>query len=444
MRRSVVIATAVVWLAGSTPGEADTPRYVGSRQVILGFHAAEPGLVDSVDYWVSLDGGQSWEAVPALGPGPTPLRYIAAGDGRYDFYIVLHNSAGASAPAPQSGTSPHTSLVVDTAAPVLQVHAAYVRCVSETERVLRAQLALVDENLTEREVRVFYRANEAGAWEDGGAAAVEDGQVAWRVPPGVGPKLDVRLLATDLAGNRASDEVANVPIIAVRATSQPASQPAAPAAAADSPLARPPAVAVQSLPEPRPAITPRTDAAADEPVAGLPPEHEPTAPPPPGNSAERQHLCRLAARYMAEGRYALAAARLEDALRGAPRDVDLQVALGSALYRAGRHSEAGQLFDSALAAAPDHAGAIEGAALVSATQSRYPEAREQLLRLLELKPDSAKTWLRYGDIEHKLGNRQDALRAWQRAVETHRADRDVRENARARLRYFGSARGTRP
>jgi tetratricopeptide (TPR) repeat protein len=140
---------------------------------------------------------------------------------------------------------------------------------------------------------------------------------------------------------------------------------------------------------------------------------------------------------MSEGRYALAVARLEDALAVAPDEPDVLVDLGSALYRLDRYDDADRRFHSALDVAPDDLGALEGVALVAVTQKRYPQAREQLRHLLRLRPESGKVWLRYGDVEHHLGNENEALQAWERVLTAREADADVRHKAQRRLDYLG-------
>jgi tetratricopeptide (TPR) repeat protein len=116
------------------------------------------------------------------------------------------------------------------------------------------------------------------------------------------------------------------------------------------------------------------------------------------------------------------------------------VSLTSALYRLARYNDSDPRFQSALDLAPDHPGAIEGLALVAATQKRYPQAREHLRHLLRLRPESGSVWLRVGDIEHRLGNEAEALDAWERVLTARETDADVRRQAQRRLDYFGRAR----
>jgi TolA-binding protein len=407
-------------------------RYVASRLVVLSYQTAEPAAVQTAELWVSTDCGRHWTQASAAGPGATAVSFTAPSDGWYSFHFVLRNKSGASAEHPASGLEPHATVVVDTVTPTLQLHDAHVSTTDDARRTLGIQLSLIDENLGDGGMRLFHRTSSSATWCDGGPVAVDAGSISWEIPQNVGSEIDVRLVATDLAGNRASEEILGVSTMTVGPTSQPASPPAD-----RSTRDRVAPSTVEPLVV-RPVQPPVVD-----PVAQVE-THDRSAPPPPqpspAESNELQHLRRLAERHMAEGRHALAAARLEDALNIAPDDVDLLVAHGGVLYRTGRHAEAKERFQSTLKTRPDHPGAIEGLALVAVTQRRYPEARAHLRHLLDLNPESAKTWLRYGDIEHKLGNRDEALKAWQQVLAMRVADRNVRDGARVRLKYFGPPR----
>ena len=146
-------------------------------------------------------------------------------------------------------------------------------------------------------------------------------------------------------------------------------------------------------------------------------------------------LRQLAHTLMRDGQFDLAADRFQAALKLAPEDADLLVDRGSALYRLRNFDQAHDHFASANKLDPNHHGALDGLALVAATQKRYPEAREHLKHLLDLQPNAGLVWLRFGDIEHRLGNRKRALQAWTRVLQTD-ADAELLSRAQRRLDYF--------
>jgi hypothetical protein len=405
------------------------PRHLNSRRIILSFQTATAAPVEHIALWVSTDKGGHWQEVEAGLSESNVVRYEAPADGRYAFYLVLENSAGRSGEAPVSGSRPHATVIVDTVAPTLQVHkAGFVQAAGERAQ-LQVSLSLIDESLGDAGARLFYRTSGDTHWRDGGPVNVVDGQFSWEPPDTLGSAIDIRVVATDLAGNRAWQEIADVatqfesPIDQATAASDP--DPAGP---------RP----VPVEPVRRTLVEPAAQVSLAEPSARQTPTSQPSS-----NTLAR--LRELAERHAALGQFSLATARLEDALERAPDDGDLLVDLGSVLYRAQRHAEAGRRFQAAAELFPDHVGAIEGLALVAATQNRYAQARSHLRHLLRLKPESGRFWLRYGDMEHKLGNAAEAVRAWEHVLSVREADDRAVEKAKARLKYFAPApRAARP
>jgi len=399
---------------------ADNPRFVPSRDVAVSFSAGRGGPVESADLWVSRDGGQTWQAVEVTLIGQNCLHYVAPEDGSYGFYVVLRNAAGVSATPPAAGTRPHAQVMVDTAAPVLQVHTPVEQVRAEPGRPLALSVSLAEENLADDGVRVFYRASGTTSWADGGVARCRPGELIWQVPADAPDRLDLCIVATDLAGNRSVEQLPAVAVVRPRIEGQ--------SGVADSPVA-PPAPSITPSDAGHKPDSARSSAVRLEQVI------------PVGADARRlAYLRRLAEQFRAEGQYGLAVARLEEALRIAPQDAGLLVDLGNALYGSKRYDDADARFKAALELVPEHVPALEGLALVAATQKRYSDARTHLLHLLRLAPDSARNWLRYGDIEHKLGNQAEALQVWERVLGMEAADEAVRSAVRKRLDYFGSRR----
>lgn len=429
VRAKTATVTLALIAAWTTSAHAASPRYLASRDIVLECRPANGTVVQAADLWMSTDGGRSWQTVELERAGPTTLRYKAPADGRYDFYVVLRNAAGASGDPPKAGTAPITTVIVDTVPPLLQVHDCRVEYVSDEWPTVVVRASFVEENAPKVPIHIFFR-TLGKAWLDGGPATLTDNRITWDPPESAGPVIDLRVTAKDLAGNQTWAEIPNValparPDAAREAelpTSAPASQPAQRGIRPVDPVR----VAKVAPPKIGPFAT-----AADVSPTTLP------AGPTGGEAADVQKLRSLAARFSSEGRYSLAAARLEDALALAPTDADLLAAYGNALYRLERYDEARARFQAVIEAAPDHLAALDGLALVAVTQKHYPEAREHLRHLTRLRPDAGVFWLRGGDVEHQLGNATQALEAWQRALKAKDATDDLRKNAQRRLDYFG-------
>jgi len=395
-------------LLAVSPANAGSPLYVASRQVVLTYRTERSAEGVEAELWVSADSGRTWtQATVPNSKGV--LCYAAPSDGKYDFYIVLKNAAGASAEPPRSGSKPTATVIVDTVPPLLQVHDTSAAPTTGSPSTVNFKVSLVEEHLSDTAVRVFYRANDK-TWRDAGVAKLADERLAWTVPPDVGPVADLRIVATDLAGNSTFADLHKFAL------------PAHPSQSIDL-----------------------SDSPPSEPSRAAPPapETQPSAPDAqlsPTDSANLQRLRESASRFTGEGQYSLAAARLEDALRLAPQNAEVLTDLGDVLFRLSRYQEADARFQAALQAAPDHAGALEGLALVAAAEKRYPDAREHLRHLLRVQPESGESWLRYGDIEHRTGNMTQAYDAWEHVLRIPAAPAETRTKAQRRLDYFQPGR----
>jgi len=421
MRSRYGCLAAVLSLAG--PLHAGGPAYVATREVIIEFQVSHPADDATAHLWVSRDSGRSWSKGDAARVSVHTLKYTAPADGRYDLYLVLCSSAGASGAPPQPGSIPTASVIVDTLPPLLQIHEARSESVGGCRRVV-FDVSLVEEHLSESAARVFYR-TDGSPWRDGGPAEAISGTITWRVPADVPERADLRVVVTDLAGNQAADEVRAVAIVPTHPQTSTQTQDRC------TPTSRPTAEAGVS------AVT--IDPV--EPVELEPLSLKGTATSQPLLStterAELRRLRELAAGFIATGRYSLAIARLEDALRLAPDDVDTLAELGHVLVRLQRYEEADARFAQAVQLRPDHLSALDGLALVDAARKRYADARVHLRELLRMHPESGAHWLRLGDMAHRVGNGDEALEAWEKVLSIPGADEELRAKVRRRLEYFG-------
>lgn len=387
---------------------ADAPRYVASRDLILSYRTANDAAAAQVEVWVSTDAGRTWRLTPIVPAGNSSVRYTAPDDGRYDFYVVLKHGGAASAPEPTPGVVPTASVCVDTTPPLVQVHGAAAPLDADEGRTVTLDITVIEEHLSDAALRVFYR-GASGAWTDGGPAQLSGNRLTWRAPPAVPARAALRVVVTDLAGNRTFADLSDVSI-----------EPAAP----------------DTGPAPEPdGANGATDPVTTQPSAD---PHSPPVVVDPRVAELRQR----AEEFLQRGAYSLAEARFTDALRHAPQDAALLIGAGNALYRLGRYDDAAARFQAALEASPDRAEALDGLALVAATQRRYPQALEYLRQLRRVRPDSGTAWLRSGDLAHRLGNVREAREAWRRVLELPAVDDELREKARRRLEYFGLERAT--
>jgi tetratricopeptide (TPR) repeat protein len=405
-RPAQLLAFAIASL-GSLSALGLTPRYVNTGQIVLSYRT-DPGVpVEQAKVWISRDFRRTWQPVANVVSTPGSVRFQAQADGRYEVYMVLVNSAGQSAPEPQPGAQAHSVIVVDTTPPLLQVHRSAITEPSPGMRYLQLDLTLIEEHLHEHGVRLFYRHHAGDAWRDGGIVRIEEERGSWPVPADLNAPFQILLVTADQAGNRARSEPFEV-------------------------LANPTDLPVtKQIPSDLPAGAGVRTFASPAPLTSLDPE-------PVVQAVDPQRLARLRARVaerLDRGDLDDAEALLSVALNETPTQPDLLSDLGSVMYRMQRFDEASQQYRAALMARPNDGSALAGLALVAQTERRYPEARTHLRHLLEVSDDSPLIWLRFGDVENRLGNRSSARQAWQRTLNLAQ-DQVLRQRAQTRLQQF--------
>jgi len=417
MLRAQLIALLAIAHIFAAASFAEAPVVLGSHEIILTYRSANTAPVDGVKVWVRTD-DSAWSEARVSRYGPFAVKCRVPHDGNYSFYITLENERGRSGSPPNEQSRPHTRATVDTHPPTLQIHRVTHTQSSDNRLLLRLTVSLVDENLGEAGTHLYYRVNSENGWEDAGVVVCRNGIVTCRPPIETTGRVDLRLAATDRAGNRAVDEIQNVRI--PRQSFEPAE--------ADTAQTR-----ILTPVKPLEPVT-----VAPVRLASLVEESTSEA---SGSTTLRHYeqarrLHEQGAEYLKQGRTSLALARFQKALEYMPEQPDMLSDLGAAYFREKQYDLAGVQFTQALEADPNHVGAIEGQALVAMVQKRYPEARSHMRHLLKLNPDNAENWLHFGDVEHVLGARAAARAAWKQAMQIDAADEFVREEANKRLSVF--------
>lgn len=429
MRPRLAAALAVAAFALVSGAAADPPRILNSRTIVL---AVDSDPASVLELHVSTDERKTWRraACDALAGGT--VAYRATGDGLHDFYFVARNAHGVASPLPTAGCASHAQVLVDTLPPILQVRevltaagAARSNGAAAAPRELLIRATVVDQNASNAGVRVFYRPVKSDRWLDGGMRAISGGEVRWQAPPEIGDAIDLHIMARDLAGNTAGVELLDVRI--------------------EPDLPSPPVVAKPSSAAPRRAALASDEQFDETRDAGMANRSTGVSGGAGGGKKEADAASRpaavvslreQAARYMAEGRYALAAARFEEALRQSPTDQETLLALADARFWSGEYEAAATLFSRAHEASPQAVRPLEGLALLAATQQRYGEARERLEALVKLDPTNAEFRIRLGDMRLRAGDARGARELWQAIVADAKLSPGVRDKAQRRLAKF--------
>jgi tetratricopeptide (TPR) repeat protein len=118
---------------------------------------------------------------------------------------------------------------------------------------------------------------------------------------------------------------------------------------------------------------------------------------------------------------------LRKLLKDRPEDAVVQNALGYTLADRGQSlDEAAALVGAALAQTPDSAAVLDSMGWVRFRQGRFAEALEYLVRARDL-GDDAEIDLHLGEVQWALGNRDQARKTWQDALQRHPENARLRE-----------------
>ena len=131
--------------------------------------------------------------------------------------------------------------------------------------------------------------------------------------------------------------------------------------------------------------------------------------------------------YERAGKPEAAIRELRKLLRDRPDDAVVQNALGYTLAdRDQSLDEAAALVGAALAQTPDSAAVLDSMGWVRFRQGRFAEALEYLVRARDL-GDDVEIDLHLGDVQWALGNRDQARKTWQEALQRHPENARLKE-----------------
>jgi hypothetical protein len=173
-----------------------------------------PSGLGTADVYLSADDGQSWEKTQTDEPlslpnqgDPSMGSPIQAGvmvkvprpEVPYGVYLVIKSKAGVGLPPPHRGSMPQMRVEMDTAAPEAKLRLP----VPDTtqENVLIFLWEANDRNLDKNPISLEYAESLTGPWRTIGLDLPNTGRHAWRVPNDVPPRVFLKMMARDRAGN---------------------------------------------------------------------------------------------------------------------------------------------------------------------------------------------------------------------------------------------------
>lgn len=179
-------------------------RTVKSRQFNIDYRIDDigPSGISTIELFVSQNNGDKWYRYGVDEDHRSPFEVEVPSDGVYGFVMRVVSGAGLTDPAPQPGERPEISIVVDSSPPVVNLFPLQQGQGADANRILITWKA-DDQKLADRPIALSYAANPDGPWQQISDWLPNTGQYIWNVGQGIPPRLYVRVVARDAAGNLA-------------------------------------------------------------------------------------------------------------------------------------------------------------------------------------------------------------------------------------------------
>lgn len=179
-------------------------RVVKSRRFNIDYRIDDigPSGIATIELFVSQNNGDKWYRYGRDEDHHSPFEVEVPSDGVYGFVMRVVSGAGLTDPAPQPGERPEISIVVDSSPPVVNLFPLQQGTGADANRILITWKA-ADQKLADRPIALSYSASPNGPWQQISDWLPNTGQYIWNVGQGIPPRLYVRVVARDAAGNLA-------------------------------------------------------------------------------------------------------------------------------------------------------------------------------------------------------------------------------------------------
>lgn len=190
---------------GPVPPEPKPVSLLNSRAVELDFEVTKAGLsgIKAVELWTTRDGGSTWAKTDRMEGARPPFRTRLGSEGEYGFKLVFESESGMRTPDPAAGGFPDLVMELDTTPPVIQIYAP----AAGPPGVIVLRWQATDRHLDRdpAATRLEYSV-DGQTWQPIELTARHADRTGsnyheWLLPPGVPPKVLLRVTVRDKAGN---------------------------------------------------------------------------------------------------------------------------------------------------------------------------------------------------------------------------------------------------
>ena len=146
------------------------------------------------------NGGEKWYRYGVDEDRKSPFDVEVPMDGVFGFSIRVASGAGLSDPPPRPGDEPDIVIEVDASPPVVELNPLRQGTGEKRNRILITWQA-DDQRLADNPIAISYSTTPGGPWTQITNWRENTGEYIWTVNAEIPPRLYVRIVARDAAGN---------------------------------------------------------------------------------------------------------------------------------------------------------------------------------------------------------------------------------------------------
>jgi hypothetical protein len=198
-----IAAVLLAGTAGALAGEpGDEPRFTRAEKFYVTYKlSAHLTTIDTVELWVTRDGGKSWNKSLTDSTGSGKILYRPPEDGSYGFLTVAVDKAGNREKSPQTGTIPAFQVIVDRTPPKVTAQGAGADQLSRPGAVVQVSWKAEDEHLAANPVEIQIKYEGEETWRPLATDLAAEGAKDVTMPAAAAARAHLRVAARDLAGN---------------------------------------------------------------------------------------------------------------------------------------------------------------------------------------------------------------------------------------------------
>ena len=182
-------------------GPLPPPQLVNDTRISIEYEVKGlgPSNIGSVELYLTKDDGRTWQKWADDPDLKSPIVADLPGEGLYGFRLVIHSGAGLSRGAPRPGDLPEMRVEVDTTPPVVELYE--LRPDPTRPYTLILTWTAKDKNLAAAPITLQWAERQEGTWNTIAAGLSNTNQYLWQLPRTLPPRVYLRAIARDNAGN---------------------------------------------------------------------------------------------------------------------------------------------------------------------------------------------------------------------------------------------------